>query len=178
MTGQCTKASDHASLNHCNGLLVVRRHARSVAVVKRPRARLLDRVWGFLPGAPAPVDPAEVAAFQQAARELFHDNQRLAESPRPASIDTPPSPAPDHHTHDLVPNSPAPSEPHIQSIMPLPESAVSSRESAVEERPRVRSSHLSAESAPDSLLKAPTNVAPVADDFFAGLIRRVEGGDR
>ena len=31
------------------------------------------------------------------------------------------------------------------------------------------------ETAPDFLLRTPTNVAPVADDFFDGLIRRVEG---
>ena len=29
--------------------------------------------------------------------------------------------------------------------------------------------------APDDLLRTPTSVTPVADDFFAGLIRRVEG---
>lgn len=172
------KGLDHASLNAWSSLLVVRRYGRSVAVVKRPRARLLDRLSAFLPGAPAPVDRAEVAAFQQASRELFHDNQRLAEAHRPASIDRPPSPVDHHHEHDAVPNSAAPSEPPIKSITPLTESAVSPRESAVADRPRGRSSHLSADSAPDPLLKAPRNVAPVADDFFAGLIRRVEGGDR
>jgi hypothetical protein len=31
------------------------------------------------------------------------------------------------------------------------------------------------ETAPDFLLRTPTNVAPVADDFFDGIIRRVEG---
>jgi hypothetical protein len=31
------------------------------------------------------------------------------------------------------------------------------------------------ETAPDHLLQAPPGVAPVADDFFDALIRRVEG---
>jgi len=31
------------------------------------------------------------------------------------------------------------------------------------------------ESASDALLRTPTNVAPVADDFFDGIVQRVEG---
>lgn len=177
-TGPMHKASDHASLNACSPLLVVHRQARSAAVVKRLRERLLDRLWSFRLGAPGPVEPAEVAAFQQASRELFQDNQRLAGAHPPDSIDSAPSPVDHPHPPPAVPDTAAASEPPIKSITPIPGSTVSSREFAVEERLRERNPQVGDETAPDSLLKIPTIVTPVADDFFAGLIRGAEGGDR
>jgi hypothetical protein len=46
---------------------------------------------------------------------------------------------------------------------------------AAEDRLPGRNRRQADSSAPDYLLRTPTSVAPVADDFFDGLIRRVEG---
>ena len=47
--------------------------------------------------------------------------------------------------------------------------------SANPEPPARRLSRQAGETAPDFLLRAPTGVAPIVDDFFDGLVRRVEG---
>jgi hypothetical protein len=55
---------------------------------------------------------------------------------------------------------------------PTPEPAP---EPANPEPPARRLSRQAGETAPDFLLRAPTGVAPIVDDFFDGLVQRVEG---
>jgi hypothetical protein len=131
--------------------------ARLAALVMRPRALVL-RFYSRLPV--GRMDPDEAEAFNEAIREAFQASPP-GEGPRPL---TPPSSRPRVSTLDAAPRAPLPPS-------PAPEVMTVQEPSATEQPTRRKAS----DTAPDFLLRTPASVAPVVDDFFDGLIRRVEG---
>jgi hypothetical protein len=150
---------------HMDGV-VARARARLWARVTRPRAPILRRLAGLIPGVAAPIDPAEAAAFQEAARESFRTGTTLGARKRLATVPLTESPA---SLSGAVRPTVSVSAPTAPAVAPA---AGPEREPAVIEGPARRQA---GDTAPGFLLRTPTSVTPVADDFFDGLVRSVEG---
>jgi hypothetical protein len=148
-------------------------------VVARARARLAALVRR----------PAEAAAYEAAVREAFRTGTTL-EAPRllaPAPTARPLAPAPTAEspastsgaarpvTSVFAPTAPAAARPVASVSAPTTSAAEPAREPTAAEGPSPRHRRQAGETAPDYLLRAPTGGTAVADDFFDGLIRRVEG---
>jgi hypothetical protein len=114
------------------------------------------------------IDSAEAAAFDAAAREAYRQGTHL-EQRLPAAIDptTPPPPLA-KDARDAGPKRPAP---NVSAVRTRPFVA---RAEPVEPR-AVADPSKADDPGPDPPLGTRTSVTPVADDFFDGLIRRVEG---
>jgi hypothetical protein len=162
--------------------------ARLAAQLKRPGTfiryhlvRLLSRLTGR-------IDPGEAIAYEEAARAAFRTGTlvdsrdfvtRRSSEPRsgPAGPQEDPS-GPVARLTEALTESGATDSTGAASTPPTnaPESEVAWAERlAAEDRLPGRNQRQADSSAPDYLLRTPTSVAPVADDFFDGLIRRVEG---
>jgi hypothetical protein len=158
----------------------------------RPGAAL-RRLVRLIPGVGARIDRAEAAAYEEATRQAFRASTSL-DAPRPvAPPPTPVVPASDLVTHPLGSLARQPATPKWEPPKLEPEvrgtgAAVSAptgqtvaseappvEEPAVAERTTRRNRRKAGETAPDHLLRSPTRGTPVVDDFFDGLIRRVEG---
>ena len=131
--------------------------ARLAALVMRPRAPVLRRYTRLPLGR---MDPDEAEAYNEAEREAF---QASPSRERPTRL-PPPTPRPPVSTLDAAPRDALPPT-------PAPE-VVTVQEPSAPEQPTRRKT---GDTAPKFLLRTPTSVTPVVDDFFDGLIRRVEG---
>jgi hypothetical protein len=149
--------------------------------VRRPRAftiRLLYRLAGR-------IDPAEAAAYEEAARKAFQTGT-LVDAPKPSgsvpsaesagSLAARPLGSLAGRTGpqaELIAKRSAPfvAEPTGET---LESHVATAEEPAVADRLPDRNSRDVGDSAQD-LLRTPRSVTSVADDFFDGLIRRVEG---
>jgi hypothetical protein len=171
----------HGVAMHTAGV-VARARARLAALVRRPRAAALQRLAGLMPGVAARIDLAGAAAYEEAAREAFRAATTLetasplvpaptAESPastsgaaRPvASVSARTAPAATPATEPA--REPAPATP----------AAEPSSQPVTAERPARRSRRQAGETALDHLLRPPESVNSAANDFFDGLVGRVEG---
>lgn len=143
--------------------------------------RLLRRVTGR-------IDPGEAVAYEEAARAAFRKGTLLDAPDFIASGSSQPwfgSAGPQGPTSGPVARRTgaraeqgATASTGAASISPADalESEVAWAERlAAEDRLPGRNRRRAGSSTPDDLLRTPTSVAPVADDFFDGLIRRVEG---
>lgn len=151
--------------------------AHLAALVRRLRAPALRSLGGLMPRVAARIDPAETAAYEEAVNEAFR--AATLEDPRPLGLAPPAKP--------LVPTPPAEASasmsgaarPLAYGSAPATHGAAAAVESAQEpttaERLAPWRRQQAADTVPDFLLQTPTRVTPVADDFFEGLIRRVEG---
>ena len=246
--------------------LLAQARERLVALVRwRPRAPAIGRLAGRLPGTRTRIDPAEAAAFDEAAREAYRAATMLeaarpvapaptATLPAPSSgavrsvafvsstgtpggaapaaqptwrqgtavpiaapTGTPAASPPATLTRKPAPNPAAvPTAARVAAPAPKPASkpapkpavaarktetpaptsragrrdasgpaqtepaaatptAEPAREPVTAERPARRSRRPAGETAPDHLLAPPKRVSSAADDFFDGLVRRVEG---
>jgi hypothetical protein len=150
-------------------------------VVKRPRARGLQRLAGLVPGVAPRIDPTEAAAHDAAVREAFLHGTPIEAPRRVASVPHTEERAPSDSTpaDSLVPPAPAaataPTTPHtvrnVEPVSPAPAAATAPTTA----EPAAEVEQQAGESAPDFLLRTPTGATRIADDFFDGLIRRVEG---
>jgi hypothetical protein len=242
--------------------LLAQARERLVALVRwRPSAPAIGRLAGRLPGTGTRIDPAEAAAYEEAAREAYRA-ATLLEAARPvapaptatlpapssgavrsvafvSSTGTPggaaPAAQPTWRQGTAVPiaaptgtpaasppatltGKPAPNPAAVPTAAPVagpapkpaPKPAVAARkteapaptsragrpgasgpaqtepaaatptaeparEPVTAERPARRSRRPAGETAPDHLLAPPKRVSSAADDFFDGLVRRVEG---
>ena len=129
---------------------------------------------GHIHPVPGRFGQAEAVAYEEAARAAFRAGTPL-DSPdviprgssepvaRPTGVLTEPG---------VADSTGAASTPPTDAL----ESEVAWAERlAAEDRLPGRNRRRADSSAPDYLLRTPTSVTPVADDFFDGLIRRVEG---
>ena len=155
------------------GLAVAVRRARAFSPLG-PLRRLLSRL-----------DPGDAAAYEEAAREAFK-----AGTPTDAGKPAPSVEAADFAgSRDVrLPGSfgervrrqgtttgKRPGRPGSQPTEEPPEpGGATADEPATENRPPEGNSRDAADAATDPL-RTPRSVTPVADDFFDGLIRRVEG---
>lgn len=117
-------------------------------LVRRPRATALHRLARLIPGVASRIDRAEASEYEEATRKAFRAGTSL-QSPKllapPHVVESPASKLGAARPVAFVSAPPAP---------PAPQAG---------------------ETAPDFLLRTPKSVIPIADDFFDGLIRRVEG---
>ncbi len=158
--------------------IVARARARLAALVRRPRAPALPRLARLMSGR---IDPEEAAAYDEAAREAFRVGTTreaprpvapapTAESPVSTSVAAPPTASVSAPTASVAaPRVAWVPAPRASAAAPEAEPA---REPAAAKEPARRQA---GETAPGSLLRTPPSVTSVADDFFDGLIRRVEG---
>lgn len=142
---------------------------RAASLVRWPPVRELRRPAEPPPVAAARIDPEENAAWEAVVREAFQAGPTLG-----ATRATPPA-----HTPGIARLATSVSARAVRSssaptrvFTPAPEPAP---EPASVEPPELQHRTEAGATAPDHLLRAPTSVASVADDFFDGLIRRVEG---
>ncbi len=162
--------------------------ARLAAQLKRPvtsiryhLVRLLRRVTGR-------IDPGDADAYEEAARAAFRAGTLLDApdfvapgSSRPRGESAGPQEHPSGSVFRLTGALTEPGATDSTGAVPVPptdalESEVAWADRlAAEDRLPGRRRRRADSSAPDDLLRTPTSVAPVADDFFDGLIRRVEG---
>ena len=164
-----------------NADVVVRAQARLARLLRRPDASGLHLLAGLMPGR---IDPEDAAAYDEAAREAFRAGTTLG-ALRPFAADA--SPEPSSSTSGAARPDPWVSAPTASPAAagvarvsaptpPAPASAGElARERAAAGRPARRPRHQAGETAPESLLRTPTSVVPIADDFFDSILRRVEG---
>jgi len=158
------------------------------------------RLAGLVPGRGARTGANQAAEFDAAARNAYRSALKtetgaplapVSPAARSASAPTiePPT-APEPTTPDAAAAAAAePTEPDARASawatpprLPAEQSAAASGEPPGEPAaeppdgsPALSSRRQPGDTAPDFLLRTPPSVAPVADDFFDGLIRRVEG---
>ena len=158
---------------------------RPAAAVRLRRAFSLRFLVGHIERMAARVDSAETVAYQKAAREAFRAGT-LLNAPKhvapTSSAEFPASPA--GRPLGLVAGrvsvqaEPIAKGPGAVMTRPMDETLESEATPADQPSNKDRLHDLNLRqvgvSAPD-LLRTPRSVTPVADDFFDGLIRRVEG---
>lgn len=162
--------------------IVARARARLTALVKRSRASALERLAGLMPGVAARIDPAEAAAYEEAAREAFRAATTLETAKPLAPASTAGSPASTSGAVRPVapvsarttPTATPATEP-AQEPAPATPAAEPAPEPVTAERPARRSRRQAGEIALDHLLRPPESVDSAANDFFDGLVRRVQG---
>jgi hypothetical protein len=159
------------------------------ASVKGPLTLIQQLVARLSGRAVVDFDPEEAAAYKEAAREAFRTTGvllRRPESSRPASPGDRPRPdgtpegqidtvidAPSYNRKRTVTRSIASGPPpEIEIVDPgatLGEDVIADAPEPGQGRNQAKAS------APGHLLRKPANVTRVADDFFDGVVRRVEG---
>lgn len=156
--------------------------------------RILLAVRHPLGGAswPAARDPQATISFEDAERAAFKSSGAAPiAGPSIASQLTPPRAAAGPPVFVLEPAKPAQTAATFRPVPPPPQAkeadpaippSVPSEESLPEPAPLPsspdgpgRRRRQAGETAPESLLRTPTGASSVTDDFFDGLIRRVEG---
>lgn len=160
--------------------VVARAGARLAALVRWPRAPGIERPDGLTPGAAPGVYPAEAAAWEAIVRESFRAGVRLEaptapEAGRTAGSSTSPSAAGPPISSVFARRAPAAARRVASVSAPTAPAAEPAREPAADGQPELGHLQQAGDTAPEFLLRTPTRVTPVADDFFDGLIRRVEG---
>lgn len=136
-------------------------------VVARVRARL-GRLTGLVRGGAARPDPAEAAAYAEAVRAVFLAGMTgdVPGSFGPLPPADPPAPSPAAARElSTISTTTVPAVTPTTALEPEPEAT---------SRPVNRRRSRTGETAPDFLLRTPTSVIPVADDFFQDLTRRVD----
>ena len=149
------------------GDLQLMRNEDTADVVARVRARL-GRLTGLVRGGAARPDPAEAAAYAEAVRAVFLAGMTddIPGPPGPLPPADPPAPSPAAaHERSTASATTVPAVTATSAPAPRPEATT---------RPAKRRRSQPGETAPEFLLRTPTSVAPVADDFFEDLARRVE----
>lgn len=159
--------------------LVARAGARLAELVRWLRAPGLERPDGRTLGG-ARVDPGEAAAWEAIVRESFRAGATLEaptalEAEPTASTSTSPSAPTRPVSSDFARRGPVAARGVASVSAPTTPAAEPAREPAADVRPELLHLQQARETAPEFLLRTPTRVTPVADDFFDGLIRRVEG---
>jgi hypothetical protein len=157
------------------------------ALVRRPRFSTLQRLAGLMPGMIARIDPEEAAAYEEASRDAFRAAVREAspasealEAPRPRGAGPTATPiAPLIQRPESIPTSEVSrAVPFVPtSKVPIAKRAATTQAGprAIDDEKAQHESALTKESASDFPVRSSTSVNSVADDFFDGLIRRVEG---
>jgi hypothetical protein len=140
---------------------------------------LLRRLLSGILDKPAPENPVDLARDQELLRAAFRASPWVQAPPLPPSgraDEQAPghSPAPVFTLRPVRAPSPIPLAPESPAKAPRPTSEAGP--APTDRVGPVRSSP-DASTAPDLLLRAPGNVSVIADDFFDGLVRRVEGDD-
>jgi hypothetical protein len=188
---RCTEATDMGQ----RGDAIARARGRLEALLRLPGAGV-RRVTSRIPGALTGTDAADAAAFEEAARKAYREGMTI-ETPRPdGSVPGTRSPVPGVARSRGIAAALGPAAPprSLASVAARPadmEGAAGeaaefgaaepaaveypTSEPGAEVRPTVRRRRQPGDTAPDFLLRTPTSVDPIADDFFDGLIRRVEG---
>jgi len=156
--------------------------------VKRPAA-FINSLLARLPGRVATAfDRGEAAAYREAAREAFRTTGASIDRPAPSGPGSPaevPRPVasagdpldsvvrPASYQRKRGPSrSPAfDAPPRSETVDP----GAITNDSASDPLPHGQARDQAKSSAPDHLLRKPANVTRVADDFFDGVVRRVEG---
>jgi hypothetical protein len=114
------------------------------------------------------IHPGEAAAFEEAAREAFRASSTLKARTPFVSVPTAESPGSVSGAVRAVVTVSAPTAPALATAIEW------AREPAAAEPPGRKPRRQAGDTAPDFLLRTPSSVTPVADDFFDGLIRQVE----
>jgi hypothetical protein len=141
--------------------VVARVRARLSALMRRLRTR---------------IHPGEAAAFEKAAREAFRASM-TPEARKPSRPEThkPFAPVPSSESPGTVSGAVRPAGTVVAPTAPPAATVIESVQEAPAAGPPGREPRRHAgDTAPDFLLRTP-RTTPVADDFFDGLIRRVEG---
>ena len=143
--------------------------------------RTVLRRLGSILDKPAPEEPGELAREREMLKAAFRAAPWPEAAPpvRPAGQADAPAPGQATGPRDMLPPVPAPGTPFTlaprpttKTALPTPEAGTAPHRSApVESNPERATT-------PESLLRPPANAAVIADDFFDGLVRRVEGHDR
>jgi hypothetical protein len=137
----------------------------------------------------AQFDPREAAAYREAAREAFRTTGELVDAPGEARTGSPadmPSPVasadgrlesvvrpPAYERKPGPSRAPAPRAPTESKI--VDPGAISAEVAITDPSAPGQAQNQAKASAPGDLLREPANVTRVADDFFDGVVRRVEG---
>lgn len=143
--------------------------------MKRPRIPTLRRLTGLPHEMDRRLDPLEAAEWEAIVREPFQPDARRDDAWSPGS-----APAVEPLTPAAGATLPARNElssagPVAPTSAPIAGPTALTRGPAASDHPERRHRQLAGETAPDFLLRTPSGVSPIADDFFDGLIRRVEG---
>ena len=151
----------------------------SIAAIHLRLVRLMGRVT-------APLHRREAAAYDDAAREAFRMAGGRFDTPEPvtprASANAPAAaaPVPVLESVGKTGMSARPGNTRLPAVVAASEEVTVEPEPFAAENvpsgvPTGQEPKQAGSSAPDHLLRTPTGVTRVADDFFDGLIRRVEG---
>lgn len=159
------------------------------ALVKRP-GEFIHQLWMRLTRrVAAEFDPGEAAAYKEAAREAFRTTGDLLDAPRAlgpgstaetarlaASAEGPIESAGGLPAYARKPGPIHSDELGASSRSEMVEPGAITVEDGVSDAPSPgRARNQAGASAPDHLLRKAANATRVADDFFDGLVRRVEG---
>jgi hypothetical protein len=139
--------------------------------MRRSPGAALGRLARLIPGVASRLD-REAAEYEEAMRQAFQagTSPRSRKLPVPARIFE--SSASTVGAARPVAFVPVPPAPPTSAATPAIEPAGQSEHAKAPSR---RHGGQAGETAPDFLLRTPKSVIPIADDFFDGLIRRVEG---
>ena len=141
-------------------------------LVRRPRATALHRLARLIPGVASRIDRAEATEYEEATRKAFRAGTSL-QSPKlfapPRVVESPGLKLGAARPGAFISAPPAPPAP------PATPAIEPARQPADVEPPARGHGGQAGETAPDFLLRTPKSVIPIADDFFDGLIRRIEG---
>ena len=132
-------------------------------------AGIIDEMRARLAASPGPVGGKDANAYDEAAKEAYLAGT-VKDAPKPIGL-----PVADHS----APSVPAPTGPRHPALAAAPTvavpRAVSPSPTAVPEANEAGRPRLGGETAAEPMPRIPASVASIADDFFDGLIRRVEG---
>lgn len=145
--------------------------------MRRPQIPRLRRPVKLAPQRDRHIDPAEAAEWEAIVRDPIAPDARPADSWAPTSAPVAESLTPAAGAAGValpLPNDLSSTGPVTPTSAPAQAPTELTRHAATD-----HSQHhlrqLAGETAPDFLLRTPSGVSPIADDFFDGLIRRVEG---
>lgn len=142
--------------------------------MRRPQIPRLRRLVELAPHLDRQIDPAEAAEWEAIVREptlsdaRHHGSWAPGSAPAAESL-TPAAGAALPLRNDLSPAGPAAPTSAAAQGPTTPAGLAATVHSERHHR------QPAGDTAPDFLLRTPSGVLPVADDFFDGLIRRVEG---
>lgn len=143
---------------------------RASTLVWWPSSAGLRRPVDTPPAAAVRIDPAEAAAWEAVVREAFR-----AGSPVVTTRSTPPAQSSGAPAPRIARLGTSSSASRRRSRTAPAAVFNAAREPETGGPPKPENRRQDGATAPDHLLRTPTSVALVADDFFEGLVRRVEG---